>query len=53
MGNEEEKPGANEVTIADVTRYASLFGAAGWDIQNVNDRPEPATANAVAEASLF
>ncbi|RSB86886.1 hypothetical protein EFR00_28430 [Rhizobium sophoriradicis] len=43
-----------ELIITDVTRYGSLFCVAGWDMQNGGMiRPEPATANALAEASRF
>ena len=40
--------------ITDVTRYGDLFCVAGWDLDNGGMiRPEPPTANAVAEASRF
>lgn len=40
--------------ITDVTRYGDLFCVAGWDVNNGGMiRPEPPTANAVAEASRF
>jgi len=40
--------------ITDVTRYGDLFCVAGWDLDNGGMiRPEPSTANAVAEASRF
>jgi len=40
--------------ITDVTRYGTLFCVAGWDLDNGGMiRPEPQTANALAEASRF
>lgn len=40
--------------ITDVTCYGELFCVAGWDLDNGGMiRPEPSTANAVAEASRF
>jgi hypothetical protein len=40
--------------ITDVTRYGDLFCVAGWDLDNGGMiRPEPPTANAIAEASRF
>jgi hypothetical protein len=43
-----------EIIVTDVTRYGSLYCIAGWDFRNsVMIRPEPSTANAVAEASRF
>lgn len=43
-----------DLMITDVTRYGDLFCVAGWDLNNGGMiRPEPPTANAVAEASRF
>lgn len=43
-----------KLIITDVTRYGSLFCVAGWDLNNGGMiRPEPSTANAIAEASRF
>ena len=43
-----------ELIITDVTRDGDLFCVAGWDLNNGGMiRPEPPTANAVAEASRF
>lgn len=40
--------------VTDVTRYGTLFCVAGWDLDNGGMiRPEPQTANALAEASRF
>lgn len=42
------------LVVTDVTRYGDLFCVAGWDLENGGMiRPEPSTANAVAEASRF
>lgn len=42
------------LVITDVTRYGDLFCVAGWDLQNGGMiRPEPPTANVLAEASRF
>jgi len=51
-----EVPGmpTHDLIITDVTRYGDLFCVAGWDVNNGGMiRPEPPTANAVAEASRF
>jgi hypothetical protein len=43
-----------DLIVTDVTRYGDLFCVAGWDFKNGGMiRPEPPTANAVAEASRF
>ncbi len=43
-----------DLIITDVTCYGDLFCVAGWDMNNGGMiRPEPPTANAVAEASRF
>lgn len=43
-----------DLIITDVTCYGELFCVAGWDLNNGGMvRPEPSTANAVAEASRF
>jgi len=44
----------HELVITDVTCYGSLYCVAGWDLNNGGMiRPEPPTANALAEASRF
>ena len=55
IGNQrgEEMPTYNLI-ITDVTCYGDLFCVAGWDLDNGGMiRPEPPTANAIAEASRF
>jgi len=43
-----------DLIITDVTCYGELFCVAGWDLNNGGMvRPEPPTANVVAEASRF
>ncbi len=43
-----------DLVVTDVTRYGNLFCVAGWDLNNGGMiRPEPPTANTIAEASRF